>query len=65
MAVTQKTGSPQEHGALRGWDLRGPKDAWALQLPGPPREWFYDAELITSDRKLFSPKKHQALIFSL
>ncbi|CAJ1410843.1 unnamed protein product [Effrenium voratum] len=23
----------QEHGALRGWDLRGPKDAWALQLP--------------------------------
>eukprot|EP00434_Breviolum_minutum_P020386 symbB.v1.2.017979.t1/scaffold1402.1/size121251/8 len=23
----------QAHGTLRGWDLRGPKDAWSLPIP--------------------------------
>ena len=24
---------PKAHGTLRGWDLRGPKDAWSLPIP--------------------------------
>jgi hypothetical protein len=23
----------EAHGTLRGWDLRGPKDAWTLPVP--------------------------------